>query len=77
MAQHQTPQEDDRPYRGDRGWRGLARDPGESTIWIGILALLALLVAATLLWGLPGLLVLFVLLTLVIMVVLVVISVGS
>ena len=78
MADKQTaPQEDDAPATGDRGWRGLARDPGEGAAWIGVLVLLALVALATVIWGLPGLLVSFVALTLAIMVVLVVISVGS
>jgi len=77
MAQSDETQEDDAPARGDRGWRGLARDPGEREVWLGIVALLVVAILVTLLWGLPGLLVTFVLLTLVIMAVLVVISIGS
>ena len=77
MANRNDTTPDDRPDTGDRGWRGLARDPGEREIWLGILALVVLLAGATALWGLPGLLVTFVALTLMIMVVLVVISVGS
>jgi hypothetical protein len=77
MTDRDQRQTDDVPAQGDRGWRGLARDPGEGVAWIGILALLAVVVLATVLWGLPGLLMAFVLLTLVIMVVLVIISVGS
>jgi hypothetical protein len=77
MADPKDTTPDDRPDTGDRGWRGLARDPGERELWLGILALIVLVAGATLLWGLPGLLVAFIALTLVIMVVLVVISVGS
>ncbi len=77
MAQIDKTQQDDAPARGDRGWRGLARDPGEREVWLGILALLAVAILVTLLWGLPALLVTFVVLTVVIMAVLVVISVGS
>ena len=77
MADRNDSALEDRPAKGDRGWRGLARDPGEREIWLGILALAVVLAGVTALWGLPGLLVTFVALTLVIMVVLVIISVGS
>ena len=77
MSNDTTTQPEDRPARGDRGWRGLARSRDEVMAFAGTLALIVLAVLAGLIWGLPGIGVLFLLLTLVTMVVLVVISMGS
>ena len=68
---------EDRPATGDRGWRGLAREPGEREAFLGIVAMLVVVVLATLVFGLPGLFISFLVVTLLAMVVLVVISMGQ
>lgn len=68
---------EDRPARGDRGWRGLAADPGEKVAFAGALGAIALVVVSGLLWGIPAVLAWALLLTVVIFAALLVISVGS
>jgi hypothetical protein len=75
--EHSAEAGEDRPAISDRGWRGLARDPGEREAFLVILALLVVVGLATAVFGLPGLFISFIVLTLVVMIVLVVISMGQ
>ncbi|MEM1431642.1 MAG: hypothetical protein AAGG09_19470 [Pseudomonadota bacterium] len=73
----QTEIPEDRPAKGDRGWRGLVADQEEKVAFIGTVGVLGLVAAATVIWGLPGLFLSGLVLTGVIVAVLIIISMGS
>lgn len=69
--------DNDEPFHGDRGWKGLERAEGEGAMFLIVVALLVVAVLAGLTMGAAGVGVIFVLLSFVSLALLLLISIGQ